>query len=58
MGRGLLWADGTDYTCWRIYVFDMTLSLADIHKRQRKVMLPGFGGEIASKLYGLITNLF
>lgn len=50
MGRGLLWADGTDCNYWRIYVFDMT-SLADIHKRQRKVMLPGFGGEFLSKLY-------
>ena len=45
MGRGLLWADGE---CIHRRPVEMTLTIraGEIHKRQRKVMLPGFSGRL------------
>jgi len=46
MGRGLLWADGM-HVCFLPFDHGTHSISGDIHKRQRKAMLPGFGGEFS-----------
>ena len=48
MGRGLLWADG-EHTPFPGEL-SLTFHAGEIHKRQRKVMLPGFGGRLLNNV--------
>lgn len=43
MGRGLLWSDGMMLLQFNMSLFSHQ-SPGEVHRRQRKVMLPGFGG--------------
>lgn len=59
-GPGLTWAHGTysniEYR-WQVVHRARLYDLGDVHKRQRKVMLPGFGAPEAKALVPVFSSM-